>query len=56
MRCRLILLISEHPIQHGIRKGVGPYFCDKDEDEEELRILVVGYRKLEINGPDERKA
>ena len=26
MRCRLILLISEHPIQQGIRKGGGPYF------------------------------
>ena len=36
MRCRLILLISEHPIQQGIRKGGGPHFCD-----EELRILVV---------------
>ena len=24
MRCRLILLISEHPIQQGIRKGGGP--------------------------------
>ena len=26
MRCRLILLITEHPIQQGIRKGGGPYF------------------------------
>ena len=26
MRCRLILLISEHPIQQGIRKGGGPLF------------------------------
>ena len=26
MRCRLILLISEHPIQQGIRKGGGPSF------------------------------
>ena len=26
MRCRLILLISEHPIQQGIRKGGGPDF------------------------------
>ena len=41
MRCRLILLISEHPIQQGIRKGGGPDFCD-GEDEEEWRILVVG--------------
>ena len=39
MRCRLILLISEHPIQQGIRKGGGPHFCDEDEDEEEWRIL-----------------
>ena len=29
MRCRLILLISEHPIQQGIRKGgEGPPECD----------------------------
>ena len=26
MRCRLILLISAHPIQQGIRKGGGPLF------------------------------
>ena len=26
MRCQLILLISEHPIQQGIRKGGGPLF------------------------------
>ena len=31
------ILISEHPIQQGIRKGGGPHFCD--EDEEEWRIL-----------------
>ena len=30
MRCRLILLISEHPIQQGIRKGGGPHFCDEE--------------------------
>ena len=28
MRCRLILLISEHPIQQGIRKGGVRHFCD----------------------------
>ena len=32
MRCRLILLISQHPIQQGIRKGGGPHFCDEDEE------------------------
>ena len=42
MRCRIILLISEHPIEQGIRKGGGPHFCNKDEDEEEWRNLVVG--------------
>ena len=49
MRCRSILLISEHPIQQGIRKGGGSHFCDRrgeDEDEEELRVLVVGLRCL----------
>ena len=40
MGCRLILLISEHPIQQGIRKGGGPLFGyedgeDEDEDEDE---------------------
>ena len=29
MRCRLILLISEHPIQQGIRKGGGPDFWSR---------------------------
>ena len=44
MRCRLILLISEHPMQQGIRKGGGPDFCDRrgEDEDEELRILVVG--------------
>ena len=28
MRCRLILLITEHPIQQGIRKGGVRHFCD----------------------------
>ena len=32
MRCRLILSISEHPIQQGIRKGGGPHFCDGQTD------------------------
>ena len=35
MRCRLILLISEHPIQQGIGKGGGPYFWSRGEDEDE---------------------
>ena len=34
MRCRLILLITEHPIQQGIRKGGVRHFCDEDEDED----------------------
>ena len=45
MRCRLILLISEHPTQQGIRKGGGPDFwsqrTDKDEDGED-RMAVLG--------------
>ena len=32
MRCRLILLISEHPIQKGIRKGGVRHFGYEDED------------------------
>ena len=32
MRCRLILLISEHPIQQGIRKGGVRHFGHEDED------------------------
>ena len=39
MRCRLILLISEHPIQQGIRKGGGPLFGYEDEERTEWRIL-----------------
>ena len=42
MRCRLILLISEHPIQQGIRKGGGPHFCHRQTrrgEDEEWRIL-----------------
>ena len=34
MRCRLILLISEHPIQQGIRKGGGPYFRLRTDGED----------------------
>ena len=40
--CRLILLISEHPIQQGIRKGGGPHFCHEErrgEERTEWRIL-----------------
>ena len=33
MRCRLILSISEHPIQQGIRKGGGPYFRSRRGEE-----------------------
>ena len=32
MRCRLILLITEHPIQQGIRKGGVRHFGHEDED------------------------
>ena len=40
MRCRLILLISEHPIQQGIRKGGGPDFWLRTErTRTEWRIL-----------------
>ena len=40
MRCRLILLISEHPIQQGIRKGGGPYFrLRRGRGRTEWRIL-----------------
>ena len=42
MRCRLILLITEHPIQQGIRKGGVRHFCDEDgrtDGRTEWRIL-----------------
>ena len=35
MRCRLILLICEHPIQQGIRKGGGSPERDGGGEEEE---------------------
>ena len=45
MRCRSILLISDHPRQQGIRKGGGPDFWSQtDRGQTELRILVVGWR------------
>ena len=40
MRCRLILLISEHPIQQGIRKGGGPYFRSRTRTERTDRMEV----------------
>ena len=48
MRCRLILLISEHPIQQGIRKGGGPHFCDKERTDEERRGGMAYSRQLDI--------
>ena len=38
MRCQLILLITEHPIQQGIRKGGVRYFGHED-GRTEWRIL-----------------
>ena len=38
MRCRLILLISEHPIQQGIRKGGGPLFGHGEDGRGEDRM------------------
>ena len=47
MRCRLILLISEHPIQQGIRKGGGPYFrLRTDEDGRRGRTEWVMLQKI----------
>ena len=40
MRCRLILLIIEHPIQQGIRKGGGLHFCDRRGRGEERRGMA----------------
>ena len=43
MRCRLILLISEHPIQQDIRKGGDPLFgYGRGEDgEDEDRMAYI---------------
>ena len=52
MRCRLILLITEHPIQQGIRKGGVRHFCDEDEDEDgrtEWRILGSWILGIDVN-------
>ena len=38
MRCRLILLISEHPIQQGIRKGGVRIFGHERRGEDEDRM------------------
>ena len=49
MRCRLILLISDHPIQQVIRKGGGPHFCDKERTDEERRGGMAYSRQLDID-------
>ena len=43
IRCRLILLISEHPIQQGIRKGGGGGSPERDGGEEGEEGLVLEY-------------
>ena len=45
MRYRLILLIFEHPIQQGIRKGGGPHFCDGQTREERTRRGGMAYSR-----------
>ena len=44
MRCRLILLISEHPIQQGIRKG-GVRNFGHGEDGEDGRTDRMAYSR-----------
>ena len=47
MRCRLILLISEHPIQQGIRKGGVCIFGHGDDEERtEWRILGSWIKRI----------
>ena len=49
MRCRLILLISEHPIQQGIRKGGGPLFgYGRGEDGEDEDRMAYS-RQLDVS-------
>ena len=47
IRCRLILLISDHPIQQGIRKGGGLHFCDEERTDEERRGGMTYSRQLD---------
>ena len=49
MRCRLILLISEHPIQQGIRKGGGLPFCDEDRRTDEDRMTYSRQTFISFN-------
>ena len=54
IRCRLIILISEHPIQQGIRKRGGPLFCHEERrgrtDEERTEWRILGSR-MHISPP-----
>ena len=47
MRCRLILLISEHPIQQVIRKGGGPHFWDRRGEERTDEDRMAYSRQLD---------
>ena len=48
MRCRLILLITEHPIQQGIRKGGVRHFCDGRTDGRTRTDRMAYSRQLDM--------
>ena len=49
MRCRLILLITEHPIQQGIRKGGGPSFLWRGRTDEDRMAYSRKWDIIECN-------
>ena len=53
MRCRLILLISEHPIQQGIRKGGVRHFCDGRTDEDGRTDRMAYSKQLDYSDNDD---
>ena len=52
MRCRLILLISDHPTQQGIRKGGVRHFCDEDGRTDRMAYS----RQLDVSKTNLKKA
>ena len=55
MRCRLILLITEHPIQQGIRKGGVRHFGHEDEDGRTRTDRMAYSRQLDGKGIGKEK-
>ena len=49
MMCRLILSISEHPIQQGIRKGGGPLFGHRRGEDKDGEDRMAYSRQLDTS-------